>query len=70
MNWRAVINVLGPLIFGQVYSWGSKRNWPEAVFVAASASVVAAEVVWRTIGNDALGVDAGGFLKKDAAGKK
>ena len=69
MNWRAGINVLGPLMFGQIYSWGSKRSWPEAVFVSAAATVVAAEAVWQTVDNDALGIDARGFLKKDAAAK-
>jgi hypothetical protein len=57
MNWRAVVNVFGPLAFGQAYAYGVKRKNPEFVFVAAAGTVVAAELVWRTLSVEELGLD-------------
>ena len=28
MNWRAVVNTISPLFFGQVYLWGQRNNRP------------------------------------------
>lgn len=27
-NWRSVINIVGPLVFGTLYAFGRKRNFP------------------------------------------
>jgi hypothetical protein len=49
MNWRAVINVVGPMLFGTVYNWGHRNNYPGFVFLVASLTVVAAEVTLQTL---------------------
>ena len=62
MNWRAVINIVGPLIVGSVYSWGSTRGRPGAFFVMLGGTCLAAELVHLTIKSEEVGVDVTGQL--------
>ena len=56
MNFRAIVNIIGPYFFGKVYAIGAKRHWPGLTFVAASATVVAAEICFRTVSLRDLGI--------------
>lgn len=49
MNWRAVINVVGPTLFGTMYNFGASNNFPGFVFLVASLTVVAAELTLQTL---------------------
>mmetsp|Transcript_15593 Transcript_15593/g.49115 ORF Transcript_15593/g.49115 Transcript_15593/m.49115 type:complete len:448 (+) Transcript_15593:65-1408(+) len=60
MNWRAVINVLAPILLARVYA----RRAGRGVFVAAACFVALAEVMLRALSDEELGLDAAGQLKE------
>jgi hypothetical protein len=49
MNWRAIINIVGPVFFGSLYTYGRSNNYPGLVFLVAGLTCVAAEGVLRTL---------------------
>ena len=49
MNWRAVINVVGPMLFGTVYNFGSKNKFPGLVFLVGAMTVLAAETTLQSL---------------------
>jgi len=61
MNLRALVNVIGPLLFSALYNLGARRKFPVA-FLAAAGTVVAAEITLRTLSDKDLGLD-----RKDGA---
>ena len=63
MNWRAVINVVGPVLFGSCYVFGRSRGQPGLAFLVATATVAAAQGVLSTLSSTDLGLDEHGFLK-------
>ena len=40
MNWRSVINVLGPLIVGQGYTYGRSKGRPGLVFLVMAGMLI------------------------------
>lgn len=54
MNWRAVINVVGPLLFGSVYTYGSRRNFPGLAFLVAAMTCVAAQGLTQSVSAEAF----------------
>lgn len=63
MNWRAVINIVSPLIFARLYA----RYGGRGVFVAGGVAVLLAELALQTLSNDELGLDSNGQLLKKGA---
>jgi hypothetical protein len=57
MNWRAVINIIGPLVFGNMYTFGRERKFPGLVFFVGAFTCLAAEGVLQTL-PDQLFLDA------------
>lgn len=70
MNFRAIINVLGPLMFGSLYAWGAKRAYPQIIFLAGVGTIVAAEASLRTLTDDELCLDARGQIIPKGEQKK
>jgi hypothetical protein len=58
MNWRSTVNVIGPTFFGALYAYGSARNFPGLPFLFAAASNLMAQVVFSTLTDDELGIEA------------
>jgi len=65
MNFRAVISIIGPLMFGAAYTWGKKRNYPQLPFIIGFLTILASEGVFRSLGDDELGLDANGQTKEE-----
>merc|ERR1712048_354404 len=63
MNFRALINIAGPILFGSLYAWGSKRNWPTLAFLVGALTIMISEASLRTLTKDELGLDENGQLK-------
>eukprot|EP00041_Stephanoeca_diplocostata_P014775 m.278994 g.278994 ORF g.278994 m.278994 type:complete len:447 (+) comp19795_c0_seq1:198-1538(+) len=61
MNWRACINVLGPVLFGTLYAHGTRMGLPGLPFLVASLTSVAATGVLNTMNNAELGLNDAGF---------
>mmetsp|Transcript_62973 Transcript_62973/g.203041 ORF Transcript_62973/g.203041 Transcript_62973/m.203041 type:complete len:452 (-) Transcript_62973:246-1601(-) len=68
MNFRAVVNVLAPLLFGSIYAWGSKRKSPSIVFLAGVLTVLLGEASLRSLRHKDLGLDEHGQLMKAPVG--
>jgi len=66
MNFRAVINVIGPLLFGGLYARGARRGQPKLAFLAGAGTILAAEALLRTLRPKDLGLDARGQLLQEA----
>jgi hypothetical protein len=49
MNWRAIINIIGPLVFGSMYTYGRARKFPGLVFFVGAFTCLAAEGVLQTL---------------------
>mmetsp|Transcript_19025 Transcript_19025/g.59815 ORF Transcript_19025/g.59815 Transcript_19025/m.59815 type:complete len:455 (-) Transcript_19025:257-1621(-) len=64
-NFRAIPNVLGPLMFGSAYAWGAKREKVWLPFVLAILTIVMAELTFNTLSDTSLGLNAKGLLIKD-----
>jgi len=48
MNWRAVVNTISPLFFGQVYLWGQRNNRPGSIWLAVALCTFSAQcVAWQ-----------------------
>lgn len=67
MNFRAIVNVIGPLLFGSLYAWSSKYKRPSIVFLVGALTVLVAEASLRTLKPKDMGLDDRGHLLKDPA---
>ena len=66
MNFRAIVNMVAPVLLSRIYALGSKRGRPELVFLFGALSSVTAECVWQSLSNVQLGLDRKGHaFKKD-----
>jgi hypothetical protein len=64
MNWKSVINIIGPVLFGSLYTYGAKRKFPGLVFFVGALSCFAAEGVVQMLPKDTF------TAKKDDSGKE
>lgn len=64
MNFRAIINIFGPILFGSLYAQGRKKGFAGIMFVGAAATILMAEGIMRSLKNEELGLDENGRLKK------
>lgn len=64
-NWRALVNIVCPLLFGWFYARMSKVGRAGNVFLLASMSLVAAELVFRRLSDKELGLDEHGRFKNE-----
>ena len=62
MNFRAIVNMVAPVLLSRIYALGSKRGRPELVFLFGALSSVTAECVWQSLSNVQLGLDRKGAL--------
>ena len=51
MNWRAVVNTISPLFFGQVYLWGQRNNRPGSIWLAVACCTFASQCVAWSLPN-------------------
>lgn len=65
MNFRAVINILGPVLFGSLYAWGAKRGRSAIVWYVGALTILAAEFSLRSLSNRELGLDRNGQIPKN-----
>jgi len=61
-NFRAIINILGPLLFGTAYAWGKKKGYPALPFALGVLTILAAQLAMMTVTNEELGLDSKGHL--------
>lgn len=66
MNWRALQNVMFPVIWGTVYRRGRLSKRPSLVWFLASFSVIIAECLMGSISNKDLGLGDDGHPLADA----
>lgn len=59
MNWRAVFNVITPVVLGYIYAWGKSngRNAPYLPWIVGAVSNLVAEGVLQTLSNRDLFLD-------------
>lgn len=62
-NFRAVINIIGPTLFGRIYARGAAKGKGSVVFLVGALTIVAAELALRTLSLEELGLDKNGQLK-------
>jgi len=62
-NFRALINILGPLIFGNAYAYGAKNKYPALPFMVAAFFGILSELPHRALTNEDLGLDHNGLQK-------
>jgi len=62
MNWRAMFNIVVPLVLGHAYAWGKirGRDAPYAPFVLAATALVCSEACVRALSNTDLLLDHDG----------
>lgn len=66
MNFRSITSIIGPLLLGSAYAWGSKRGRPQVPFIVGCISILLAEASLRTLSKEDLGLDdAGQRIEKD-----
>ena len=72
MNFRAIVNMVAPVLLSRIYALGSKRGRPELVFLFGALSSVTAECVWQSLSNVQLGLDRKGhaFKKEDGSERR
>jgi len=69
-NFRSIVNIIGPLLFGQAYAWGRRIGVPSLPFLVAAISTLLAQVPLATISNKQLGLDENGReAKKEETAK-
>mmetsp|Transcript_74435 Transcript_74435/g.166995 ORF Transcript_74435/g.166995 Transcript_74435/m.166995 type:complete len:449 (+) Transcript_74435:111-1457(+) len=66
-NYRALINVIGPVMFGSLYAWGSKRKLSGLPFLVGILTILASEASLRSLSKDELGLDENGQVKDTAS---
>ena len=60
MNFRAIVNIIAPILFSRIYAFGSKRGRPELAFLFGALSSITAECLWQSLSNGQLGLDRNG----------
>ena len=71
MNFRAIVNMVSPILFSRIYGFGLKRGRPELVFLFGALASVVAECVWQSMTNEQLGLDeSGNFAKEKKKGEE
>jgi MFS family permease len=63
-NFRAIVNIIGPLLFGTLYAAGRKRNLPGLPFYLAAVSSMIAMVPMSMLTDKDLGLDENGRMIK------
>lgn len=69
-NFRAIVNILGPLIFGGTYAAGAERGFAALPFLIAAVSAFIAEIPHRMLTNEDLRVDKDGQPIEDSKSVK
>ena len=62
MNFRAIVNMIAPMFFAKMYSYGLQKKTPGFVFFVGALTVLASEGVWRSMTNEELGLNEDGNL--------
>ena len=57
MNFRAIVNVVAPILLSQVYARGARQQQPEMVFLFGALASITAETIWQSLSDEALVVD-------------
>lgn len=65
MNWRAITNMVGPLVVGSIYVYGRRQGKPGLIMLVLAATSMLAEMVHQTITCEEVGVDKqGAFIEE------
>jgi hypothetical protein len=64
MNFRAIVNMISPILFSRIYAFGLKRGRPELVFLFGALTSAAAECLWQSMTNQQLGLDENGAFEE------